>query len=245
MEITAVVLTKNEEKNISACLSSLSFCDEIIIVDDFSDDNTVALAEKFDATVFRKKLDDDFSAQRNFGLSKARKDWVFFIDADERVSPELKAEILRLDEEAYHGFFFSRQDVLWGKALKHGETAKVRLLRLARRNAGKWERHVHEEWQIKGKTTLLKNPLMHYPHPTLNEFIDDINRFSTLHAEANDMEKKRSSLGKIILWPIGKFVYNYLILLGLLDGTRGFIVSMLMSLHSFLAWGKLWKISRS
>ncbi len=245
MEITAVVLTKNEAKNISACLSSLSFCDEIIIVDDFSDDNTVALAEKFDARVFRRKLDNDFAAQRNFGLGKAGKDWVFFIDADERVSPELKAEILRLDEEKYQGFFFSRQDVLWGKTLKHGETAKVRLLRLARRNDGKWERRVHEEWQVKGKTMLLKNPLMHYPHQTLDEFIDDINRFSSLHAEANYLEAKRSTLAKIILWPLGKFVYNYIILLGLLDGTRGFVIAMLMSLHSFLAWGKLWKISRS
>lgn len=245
MEITAVVLTKNEEKNISACLSTLSFCDEIIIVDDFSDDKTVPLAKKFDAKVFQRKLGNDFAAQRNFGLGKASKDWVFFIDADERVTPELKAEILRLDGESHHGFIFKRRDILWGKQLLHGEASRVRLLRLARKTASKWRRPVHEVWEASGKTAVLTNPLLHYPHQSLDEFIDNINEFSTLHAKANSLEGKRSNLVKIILWPIGKFVYNYIILLGVLDGTRGFVHAMFMSLHSFLAWSKLWKTSRN
>lgn len=245
MEITAVVLTKNEAKNVSACLSTLSFCDEIIVIDDYSTDATVSIAKKLGATVFLRNLGNDFAGQRNFGLSKASKKWVLFIDADEKVSPELKAEIEMADERAYNGFIFKRQDILWGKPLNHGETARVRLLRLAKVGAGKWRRQVHETWNVNGGLASFKHPLLHYPHQNLTEFLDEVNWMSTIHAEANRSEKKNSSLGKIILWPIGKFIYNYFILLGLLDGTRGFIVAAMMSLHSFLAWGKLWKIEQN
>lgn len=246
---TAVVLTKNEEKNIEACLKSLKWCDEIVVIDDYSSDKTISIAKKSGAVVFQRNLNNDFAAQRNFGLQKAKREWVLFIDADERVSKQLTAEINRhlgggLGRTP-RGFYVKRHDFVWGKTLKHGETGYALFLRLARRGSGKWKRKVHEYWDIKSEDCdVLKNPLLHYPHPTLREFIADIERYSTIHAEENYKEEKHSNLLKIILYPKLKFFQNYFLKLGFLDGPQGFMVAMLMSFHSYLAWSKLWTIQK-
>lgn len=247
MNLSVVILTKNEEHNIKGCLGCLGFCDEVIIIDDNSSDKTISLAKKRGAKIYERKLGDDFAAQRNFGLNKAQGKWVLFIDADERVTGDLRNEIIQITNDplvGYLGLYLKREDYLWGKKLKHGETANVKLLRLARRKAGKWRRRVHETWEIEGRTRDLKNPLNHYSHSSLADFINSVNTMSSLHAKANLEEDKKSSLVKIIIWPIGKFVYNYIARMGLLDGIQGFIVALVMSLHSYLAWSKLWFLQR-
>ncbi len=247
MNLSAVILTKNENKNIEECIKCLDFCDEIIVVDDNSFDKTREMAKKLGAKVYKRKLGENFATQRNFGLSKTRGKWVLFLDADERVSGDLRNEIVQITNDPlvnYLGFYLKRTDYVWGKKLKHGETGNTKLLRLARRKAGKWRRRVHEVWEIKGGTRELKNPLLHYPHPTLADFTESVNIMSTLHAQANLEEGKKSSLMKIIFWPVGKFVLNYIIKMGLLDGTQGFMVALVMSFHSYLAWSKLWFLQR-
>ncbi len=247
MNLSAVVLTKDEEENIIDCIKCLDFCDEIIIVDDNSSDETRKLAQKLGAKVYKKKLKNNFAAQRNYGLEKARGGWILFIDADERISNNLKDEIIQTINNSPTdclGFYFRRTDYMWGKKLKHGETGNIRLLRLARRNAGSWQRLVHEVWEISGKTGEFKNPLIHYPHPTLSEFIKSVDMMSSLHAKANLEEGKKSSLLKILIWPPGHFTYNFIFKLGFLDGLRGFLVALVMSFHSYLAWSKLWFLQR-
>lgn len=247
MNISAVILTKNEEGNIDECIQGLAFCEEIIVIDDNSTDKTVEIAKELGAKVFQRNLNGNFAAQRNFGIEKATNKWVLFIDADERVSTELKDEIEReisALNNYYLGYFVKRDDYLFGKKLNYGETAKVTLLRLARKSAGKWVRNVHEVWEVRGRTKTLKNSLRHYPHQTLREFIKDINFQSDLHAEANYKEGKSSNLAKIVFWPGGKFLSNYLFKLGFLDGTPGFVMALMMSFHSFLAWSKLWIFQR-
>lgn len=243
MNLSAVILTKNEARNIKDCIEALSFCDEIVVIDDYSDDGTVRIAKKLGAIVYKRLLNNDFADQRNYGLSKARGKWVLFVDADERVPEALASEItnykLQISNEIV-GLKIKRQDYMWGKALRHGETASVKLLRLAKRSSGKWVRSVHENWEIEGKTYTLSHPIFHYPHPTLREFIADINTFSTLHAQANKEEGKKSNLIKIIIFPIAKFLHNYFVRLGFLDGIQGFMMASVMSFHSFLAWSKLW-----
>ncbi len=242
--VTAIVLTKNEEKNIAKCLASLRFCNEVVVIDDYSIDKTVEIARRYGARVFQRHLKDDFASQRNFGLSKAKKGWVLFVDADERVTEalasDIKYQISNIQNTGIVGFYIKRRDFVCGRELKHGEPGSVRLLRLARKNAGLWKRAVHETWEAKGKTQTLQNPLEHYPHQTLREFLQDVDRYSTMHAKALYEEGVRSNLAKIIIWPLGKFKYNWIFKLGFLDGTQGFVAASMMSLHSFLSWSKLW-----
>jgi len=248
INLSAVVLVKDEEEKIVDCIDSLKFADEVIIIDDFSEDRTIELVERFDVKVYKRKLDDDFAEQRNFGLKKAFGKWVLFIDADERVGKNLRDEIIQAINNPLlniMGYYIRRQDFFMGKDLKHGETASVKLLRLARKNAGKWERKVHETWQISGKTALLNYAIKHHSHTSLREFISSINKFSSLHAQVNFEEGKKSNVFKIIFWPIGHFIKNWIFRIGFADGTQGFIMALVMALHSFLAWSKLFLLQNS
>lgn len=249
MKITAVVLTKNEEKNIEKCLNSVKFVDEIIVVDDFSTDKTLEIVHKVLKVskvykVIQRKLNSDFAEQRNFGLSKAKNDWVLFVDADEIVTDNLKKEILesKLDKESYS---IPRRDFFWGKELRYGETRKVResgLIRLVRKDSGKWLGTVHEIFHTSRNTGKMGFFLDHYPHPTLIEFIQKINTYSSLRAEELFTKGKNTNIFQIIFWPLGKFIYNYFFNLGFLDGPPGFAYSFLMSFHSFLVRAKLYQL---
>lgn len=242
--ISVVVLTKNEEKNLQDCLESIKWCDEILVIDDNSTDKTIEIAKKYGARVFIRSLNNSFAQQRNFGLKKAWGKWVLFLDADERISEELKKEILKIIDSGSNikGFYFRRNDFFGNRWLKHGETARVRLLRLAKRDTGQWERGVHEVWMIKGRTAELKNPLLHYPHTTISDFLKTVNLYSTLHAQSLKKEGVKASLFSLVFNPLGKFLQNYILRLGFLDGIQGLITALMMSFHSFLSRGKLYRL---
>lgn len=247
MSVSIVILTKNEEKNLEECLNPLKWCDEVIVVDDNSTDKTVEIAKKNGAEVFTRALNGDFAAQRNFGLEKAKGEWVFFVDADERVSPTLRAEITKAigeNDSIYNGFYFKREDKIWGKALKFGETMNVRLLRLAKKGIGAWEKPVHEVWNIKGQIGIFQSPLLHYPHQTVSEFLEEINFYSTLRAEELYKAGKKSNLLEILFYAKAKFFQNYFLRRGFLDGMDGFTVALIMSFHSFLVRSKLYLLGK-
>lgn len=249
--ITAIVLTKDEEKNIENCLNSLSWCSEILIIDDYSADRTITVIngikkkEQFRNTpikIFRRNLENDFSAQRNYGASKSIYDWLLFIDADEIVTPYLKNEIkAKLNNNAFNhkGYFIKRRDFFLGRELKYGETANVKLLRLARKNAGKWKGNVHEIWHIDGTRETLVYPLYHHPHENISGFLTKINRYSSLVAQHWIKEGRNINFWEIILYPKMKFINNYVLRLGFLDDVPGFIMAAMMSFHSFLVRGKV------
>lgn len=241
--ISAVVLTKNEEKNITDCLTSLSWCDEVIVIDDQSTDKTVELAHRKGARIFVRALNHDFSEQRNYGLKKAKGEWVLFVDSDELVSSALWYEIMQYTNDPiaqFAGFYLKRTDFIWGKQLKHGETGNIKLLRLAKKNSGLWKGRVHEVWEVPGKKGVLENPLIHYPHATVKDFLRDINYYTDLRSK--ELFDKKMPIGwwSIVIFPSGKFIYNYILKRGIMDGAQGLVFAMLMSFHSFLARGKLW-----
>lgn len=239
--VSAVIIAKNEERNIKACLDSLKWCDEIVVIDNYSSDSTASLAKKSGAKVYSHKLNDDFSSLRNFGLSKAANKWVLFVDADERVSDALAEEIKQKTQSTNnHGFFLRRTDFLYGRQIKHGEPAKIRLLRLAIKDKGLWKRRVHEYWDVERPVGLLKNPLIHMPHPTLSEYLSEIDKYSTYHAESLLEEGKPKNIVHVAFWPAFKFVYDWIFLGGFLDGMPGFVIAFTMGLHSFLASSKLY-----
>lgn len=241
--LSVVILTKNEEKNISNCIKSVSWCDEIIVVDDNSTDKTCEIVDKTKSKLIIRPLNNNFSQIRNYGLSRAKGDWVMFIDADERVTPLLQKEIIekiKQNKNNYAGFLLKRNDFLMGKMLKHGETKNIRLLRIAKKDSGEWLGAVHEEWEIKGKTGELKNPLVHYPHQSIVEFLQEINFYSDLRAKELFVQGEKVDWMSIVCYPLGKFIFNYFYKLGFLDGMQGLIFAIIMCFHSFLVRGKLW-----
>ena len=167
----------------------------------------------------------DFATARNRALTKAKEEWVLFLDTDEVLSRDLKKEILEQDKNnKVDGYFIKRIDYFWGKWLRFGETGNIRLLRLGRKGAGIWKRKVHEFWDIKNSGNL-KNVILHYPEWSINK----INAYSEIDA------KEFSSFHFYdLLKPVGKFFLNYFLKLGLLDGLAGFIHAYLMSFQSLV-----------
>ncbi len=187
---------------------------------------------KYEIITLNQKNITDFAMARNELLKRVKKDWVLFLDTDERLSSELKREIDNIDLKNYSGFYIKRKINFLGK-----NVGEDKVLRFAKKNAGMWQRAVHEKWIIKGKTKILMNYIIHDTASDLHSYIDKINYYSTIHARENMKEGKKSNLFKIIFFPFAKFIQN--ILLG-----RGVLFSMLQSLHSFLGWSKLWELQQ-
>ena len=256
MKLTAIILTKNEEKNIERCLRSVDFCDEVIIVDDFSEDKTIKQVHKVLKVhkvykVFQRRLNGNFAGQRNFGMEKAKYEWILFIDADEEVSDELKKEIVSLlhgsTDQEITAYYLKRRDFWWGRELKYGEIKKNRqvgLIRLIRKKSGKWLGHVHEEFRTNKTVGQLKSYLNHYPHQSVRDFLNDVNFYSSLRAKELYQQGRKTSIFAIIFYPLGKFLLTYIIKLGFLDGPAGFAYSFFMSFHSFLVRAKLFQYKR-
>lgn len=250
MKLSTVILAKNEEKNIIRAIESVEFSDEILVIDDFSIDKTAEIAKKMGVLVLQRRLEGDFSNQRNFGLQKSRGEWVLFLDADEYLSKELQREIGKVvnqangQKSAYH---IKRRDYIWGRELLHGELRYARkqgFIRLVKKGSGKWFSPVHEVFVAELKIGKLKSFIDHYPHPTVGEFLSEINFYSTLRAKELLRKGESTSLLWILVYPKIKFIMNYFIKFGFLDGSAGFLYAFMMSFHSFLVRVKLYQYSK-
>ncbi len=243
--ITAIILCKNEEKNLTECIDSVSFCNETIVIDDESNDKSVKIAKGKGVRIVSRLLKDDFSDQRNHALTLAKNEWVLFVDADERVSQELKKEILKtIPSTTKGGFYIKRQDTMFGKILHHGELSNKKFLRLAKKDSGKWVGKVHEEWMVLADLGTLSAPLYHYPHQSITEFISEVNMYTTIRSNELFKSGKKTNWMLIILYTKGKFIYTYFFKLGFLDGVPGLLVSLMMSFHTFLVRGKLYLLQK-
>ncbi len=242
MTISAVVLAKNEERNIERCIASLLWCDEIVVIDDNSKDKTVSKAKKYKVKLYQRSLHNNFAQQRNFGLENASSEWIFFVDADEVVTDRLQKEIVSIihSENTLNAYSFKRKDTMWGRELSYGESGNIRLIRLGKKGSGMWKGNVHERWNVKGPVGALTESLRHYPHQTVYEFVSEINYYSTIRAK--ELYKKNVSAHGIdlVIYPKAKFIYNYFLRLGCMDGIEGFLLAVMMSFHSFLVRAKLW-----
>lgn len=242
--ITAVILAKNEETIIQHAIGSVRFCSEIIVIDDESTDKTAETAKKSGAIVKKRPIEGDFASQRNFAMKQATNDWVLFIDADEEVTDMLRDEIISCDKTDVSAFYLKRRDFWWGRELMFGETKKVRnkgIIRLVKKNSGNWMGNVHEVFYTAQSTDTLRGFLDHHPHPTVKEFLHDINVYSTLRAQELYNHGTSTNIFEIIFLPLSKFILNYFIYLGFLDGPAGFAYAFFMSFHSFLVRVKLYQ----
>lgn len=244
-KISAIILAKNEEKKIERAAASILFCDEVIVVDDESIDETTKKAEKAGAKVLIHPLKNGFAEQRNWAMKQAKNDWILFIDADEELSEELEKEIkkvLTLQHSNIVAYTIPRRDFFWNTEMKYGETRKTctnGIVRLMKEGHGAWTGAVHETFTATGPVGKLNSFLNHYSHDSLSSFVQDVNVYSTMMAMELAKEGKKVSPFELIIFPFGKFMYTYFILGGFLDGPAGFVYSFVMSFHSFLVRAKL------
>ncbi|WP_413287783.1 glycosyltransferase family 2 protein [Bdellovibrio sp. HCB337] len=243
LPISLVVVTLNEEANIERCLKSVPFASDTVVVDSFSTDRTVEIAQKLGANVVQEKW-RGFGPQKAFAVSQAKNDWVICLDADEALSPELQAEIQAKfqDLQATVGYELPRRSFHLGRWINHGGWYPDAQLRLFNRQHSQWSNDVlHEKVQVKHKERL-KHDLLHWVFSSLSVQVITNDKYSTLGAESLAKSGKTSSLLKLIFRPWGKFMECYFIKLGFLDGLPGFIIAVGAAYSMFLRYAKLWEM---
>ncbi len=245
MKLSVVILTKNSEADIEKLIHSLRFCDEVLIVDDESTDKTAERAKSLGAQVYSRPLSGDFATQRNFADSRAIGDWILHIDSDEEVNDALAGEImLKMKNPSVSAYYIKRRDFFWGREVRYGDvwTARSRgFIRLYQKNSGTWEGTVHEKFTTNKQISKLQNAIIHRPHPTIAEFIGEVNHYSTLRARELESQGRRVNIVSVVLYPLLKFIYLYIFRLGILDGSAGFAYTFMMSFHSYLVRAKLYQ----
>ncbi|AWI26058.1 glycosyltransferase family 2 protein [Flavobacterium pallidum] len=233
--ISVLIITLNEEVHMKELLSDLDFAEEVIVVDSYSTDKTKAISESFPNVRFIENKFENFTSQRNFAISQAKNDWILFIDADERLTPELKQEIIdtvkRNDSDIsaylfYRKFFFKQQQ------LHFSGWQTDRIFRLFRKDKARYtaKRLVHEKLDVNGRIAVFKNKLIHYSYADYESYKTKMIAYGKLKA----MEKFRSGFKPTIFHYFGhsayNFLYQYLVRLGILDGKKGIIICYLNAL---------------
>jgi glycosyltransferase involved in cell wall biosynthesis len=247
VKVTATVITLNEAPNIAAALESLTWVDEMIVVDAGSTDATVAIARRYGARVETRAW-DGYSAQKNYAASIASNDWILSIDADERVPADLAAEIRALLDagSARGGYRIPRVTWYLGRWIRGTDWYPDYQLRLYDRRAGEWNgRPVHESVALQATPGQLRHDLQHYAYRSLSDHLATIDRYTTLSAEQWQKEGRRVSAAALLLHPAAAFLRNYLLRRGFTQGTPGLIVSALNSYYVFLKFAKLYELARA
>ncbi len=243
-KISAIVITKNEEKNIGHCLESIKWVDEIIVVDSESEDRTVELAKKFTDKVFIKKW-EGYAPQKKYALSFANFEWILHIDADERVSPELKEEIIKKEPDR-DGFFIRRKNYLFGKEITTCGWNRDFQLRLFRRSKTELiERKVNEGFKVNGKIGQLKNVIIHNTFSSFHNYLKKVNEYTSLRAEEIYKSKSKVTAFTILSHAFSAFLRYYISLKGFKDGIHGLIISFVHSVSNMLTYVKIWEKQRS
>jgi len=247
VEVSALVIAHNEEKNIARCLDSLSWADEIVLVDAGSQDGTVRIAREYTQRIYSHPW-EGFVAQRNWALEQAQHQWVLFLDADEVISPRLREEIEALKAQGvgeHRGFEIPRRSFYLGDWVNYGGWYPNYQLRLFDRKRGKWiGGMVHERVEVEGRVGRLKGEILHYPYPDLSSHLQRIDDYSTLKAEDLYLQGKRSHLWDLLFRPFFKFLKMFFLRLGFLEGVRGLVISCLGAHYSFLSYAKLFEKER-
>ena len=245
MKISAVVITFNEEDKIEAALQSVAgIASEIVVVDSLSTDRTVKLARKYTDRVFERKW-TSYADQKNFANSQAFHPWILSLDADERLSPELRKELLALknDEPACSAFSIPRQVFYLGRWIKHSGWYPDRKIRLFRRDQARWEgEYVHEKLAVAGEVKMLKGVIHHFTYRNISDHLARINQFSDLGAQKLYAAKKKCRWVHLLVLPGSRFLKSYILKGGFLDGFAGLAISVLNGYAIFVRYAKLREI---
>ena len=241
--LTVVVITYNEEDRLRRCLESVAWADELIVVDAGSDDKTVEIARGFTDHVIIRPW-SGFAAQKNFGLERARSDWILSLDADEEVSAELRREITDVlgSDRSVDGFRVARRNIFWDRWVRHGRLYPDWQVRLFRRGRGRFvERDVHEAVEVAGPVGQLGGDLVHRSYRDVADFLTRTDHYTSLAAEEWVRSGRRFSGADLVVRPLGRFVSMYVVHRGFLDGWRGFLLAVLYAYYVFIRSVKVWE----
>ncbi len=243
--VSAVIVTKDEEENIQDAIGSVKDFSEIIVIDSYSSDRTVEICKKYTEKVFQEEW-QGYAKQKQKGIERATMPWVLILDADERITPELKSEIAKvLDDKSHNGFYIPRKNFFLGRWIRHGGWWPDYTLRLFRKDmAFIEEREVHEKVVVNGNTKYLKNPMEHHTSRTLSDFLKKLEDYSTLSAKEMGRKGRRPGILTITFRPFLTFSKMFFLRLAFLDGRYGLILSLLYSYYTFLKYVKAWEKER-
>lgn len=248
--ISAVISAYNEEQNLKDCLESVKWCDEIIVIDNESSDRTADIAKDTGAGVFSRPNNLMLNINKNYGFEKAAGDWILNLDADERVTPELKEEIISIFNAQssmlnpqINGYWLPRKNILLGKWMEHSIWFPDKQLRLFKKGQGRFpEKHIHEHLEVKGDTLDLKNFLLHLNYTSVSQFV---HKMADIYTES-EVENYLNN-GKKLAWqealkaPVVDFQKNYFALEGWKDGMHGLVINLLQAFYAEITLAKIWE----
>ncbi|TCI95031.1 glycosyltransferase [Tenacibaculum sp. M341] len=244
IKVTAIIPTLNEEKNIERAISSLDFVDELIVIDSFSTDNTLSIVKKHQNVKVLQRKFDDFSTQKNYAIEQATHDWIFLLDADEEVTPELKEELLEIISSGNinnAGYYIHRNFFINNKRLYFSGFQRSKVIRFFDRKLCKYEGKVHETIIAKGEVKKLQHSLNHYSYSDYTSYKSKLNHYAKLQAEELFAKKEKVTFYHFLVKPIIRFLLHFVLKLGFLDGLKGLKISYL---HGYGVYKRYYELVR-
>lgn len=241
-KISVVIITKNEEKNIEACLKSVNWVDEIVIVDSGSTDKTLEIADRYNCKIIETPW-LGFAKTKQLAVDSAKNNWVLSMDADEVLSSKLQDFLkeLKLNEHIF-GYLIRRSTYYLGHKIKYSGWQGDYPLRLFDRNRGAFnDKDVHESVKVNGPVELIQHEILHYSFPDLETHLSKMSLYAELSANMMHKKGKRSSLPSAVIHCVAKFISMYIINMGILDGRYGFLLAANSAYGVFLKYVKLWQ----
>lgn len=242
---SVIIAARDESAEIAACIASVAWAAEVIVVENDSRDDTVRVARDAGAIVFSHPF-TTIGRQRNAAIARARNDWIVVVDADERATPALRDEIARVVDGAGRDVAYRvrRRNFFLGREIRHGGWERDRPVRLFRSRMRYDERPVHERVMVDGTVGELREPMLHYPYASLGEFFAKLDRYSHWWAEQSFARGRRTSAWTVAVKPPARFLSMYILRAGFLDGARGVIVAVLAAMSVAAKYARLWELQR-
>lgn len=247
--LTAIVTTFNEEGNIRACLESLGFADEILLVDSFSTDRTLAVARAVPGLGVKIVQHEYFgsAAQKNWAMDQVATPWILIVDADERVTEPLAREIQALLETGPPAKHYSirRRNYFLGRLIRHSGWSTDKVVRLFERGSARYpNRRVHADLATHGPTPTLSEPMLHETYRSLDQALEKLHRYAVWAAADAYRAGRSPGLAELVFRPLWRFVRMYVVQAGFLDGRHGLVLCGLQAYGVFLKWARVWEWER-
>src|SRR3989338_6153583 len=242
--LSGIVSVFNGENEIEDCLKSLSFADEIIVVNNSSTDKTEDIVRKYTNKIFIRPNNPMLNVNKNFGFSKAKNEWILSLDADERVSPKLREEVKSIinKDQSSDGYWIPRKNIIFGKWIKHTGWYPDYQLRLFKKGKGKFEeKHVHEMIKLDGKSEKLEIPIIHYNYENISQFLQKTLLYAANEADQLIEKGYNFSWQDCVRFPAKEFISRFFASEGYKDALHGLVLSLLMAFYHLIVFVNLWE----